>query len=184
MSSILKNNLSNLWSCINHSSPERSNNFVSRCSELCHVLTVLMLAWVHTSPQLSWITRSSLVVWLAYKHSLTLSKATLLSFCQCRQFARVILVILVLTCFCQLCAFYCSGSKLVFFCFHLLQRHYYAASTTSSTLLPLPSLIQLHSTMEKCVLTPSRQNKRTPGRLYVLIMSRMHFRVNPHSIFA
>ena len=46
-------------------SSERKNVFVPRWLKLSHVLFVLQLAWVRTSPQLSWITRSGSVLCLA-----------------------------------------------------------------------------------------------------------------------
>ena len=47
---------------INHSSPERRIIFVPRLLRLSHVLVVLLLAWVRTSQQLSWIRRSGLAI--------------------------------------------------------------------------------------------------------------------------
>ena len=45
---------------IDHSSSERRIIFVPRWLKFSHVLVVLQLAWVRTSPQLSWITQSGL----------------------------------------------------------------------------------------------------------------------------
>ena len=45
---------------INHSSSERRNFFVPLWLKLSHVLVVLQLTWMCTSPQSSWITRSGL----------------------------------------------------------------------------------------------------------------------------
>ena len=50
---------------INRSSSERRNIFVPRWLKLYLVLVVLQLAWVHTSPQLSWITWFGLALCLA-----------------------------------------------------------------------------------------------------------------------
>ena len=43
---------------VNNSSSEKRDIFVPRLSKLYHVLLDLQLAWVRTSPQLSWIRRS------------------------------------------------------------------------------------------------------------------------------
>ena len=50
---------------INHGLSERRNIFVPQWLELSHVLVVLQLAWVRISPQLRWITPSSLALYLA-----------------------------------------------------------------------------------------------------------------------
>ena len=44
----------------NHSLSKRRDIFVPQLLELPHVLIVLQLAWMHSSPQLSWITQSGL----------------------------------------------------------------------------------------------------------------------------
>ena len=45
---------------MNNSSCVRRIIFVPRWLKFSHVLIVLQLGWVHTSPQLSWIMRSGL----------------------------------------------------------------------------------------------------------------------------
>ena len=47
---------------MNHSSSERRISFVPRLLKFSHVLVVLGLAWVRTSPQLSWIAWSRLAL--------------------------------------------------------------------------------------------------------------------------
>ena len=50
---------------INHSSSERRNIFVPQWLKLSRVLVVLQIAWMRTSPQFSWITRSGWALCLA-----------------------------------------------------------------------------------------------------------------------
>ena len=45
---------------LNHSLSKRMDTFVCQLLKLSHVLVALQLAWVRTSPQLSWIMRSGL----------------------------------------------------------------------------------------------------------------------------
>ena len=45
---------------IDHSSSKRRIIFAPRWLKFSHVVVVLQLAWVRTSPQLSWITQSGL----------------------------------------------------------------------------------------------------------------------------
>ena len=49
---------------INQSLSERRNVFVPCCLKLFILLVALQLAWVRTSPQLRWITRSGLALYL------------------------------------------------------------------------------------------------------------------------
>ena len=54
---------------IDHSLSERKIIFVPWWLKFSHALVVLQLAWVRTSPQLSWITRSSLAPFPGYQGS-------------------------------------------------------------------------------------------------------------------
>ena len=63
---------------INHSSSKRMDTFVCQLLKLSHVLVALQLAWVHSSPQLSWITRFRVLGFLW--HSLKWAAGSVVSF--------------------------------------------------------------------------------------------------------